>query len=269
MRAFVAAFGGRLKDPKKIARKLSQDILSKAGYRHPPVPIERIASVVGVADIREDPDLITEAVLRNAGGRFVVYHLPGLSPGQRNFAVLHEVTHVLVARAAREHKPYLSGDELQAVRDSYHEEERLCECVASELLMPLADFASHVGSAEVSWRLLSEVADAFEASLEATIHRCAELPDLSFYIERWKAEDEYLQQRDMMIPRKLRPLVRSAQRQYKEHVARALKGESTDPAKFRMWLDGRWHAFSASFKNRQVDGGPEVLALVYDMEPRA
>jgi Zn-dependent peptidase ImmA (M78 family) len=265
--AFVQMYGGGWSDPRKIMRRVVRRILTQSRYSTPPVSVKNIARVLDVNDIAADPGLMADAVLQETEGQYRIRYRYRLASPRWNFAVLHELSHILFERAVRQHKPYLLASEIELLNKTYHEEERLCEFGASEFLMPYPDFDIAVGEGEpMSWARMERIAKLFDASLEATIFRCCELPFPTFYVERWYRQDGQLVAKSMMLPGKLREVARLAKREYAETVAAAVDGDPPGPSTFTFWLGGARHIFSVScIPKRAADGSRQAIALVSDL----
>lgn len=104
------------------------------------------------------------------GGYIAEIH-SGHSRERQSFSLCHELGHTLFDRASgksMECDLSLSGCESKL-------EERLCEQIASELLMPRRIFTNEAVIRKPGWDALCEIADIFRVSKEAAINRIQDL----------------------------------------------------------------------------------------------
>lgn len=140
------------------------------GVACPPTDLNAIADRVCVTEIFGE-DLPVSGELRRDGKNLKIVYSTYLSPTRKRFTIAHELGHAIFegtgARAPR------TGDEL----------ERLCDMLASEILMPRDIFLS-LANGDPSLSHLLEVAHTFKTSLSATSIRYAKLKKVSiFYLE--------------------------------------------------------------------------------------
>jgi len=133
---------------------------------HPPLDLEILAKKVGVnAIVYEDMPFSGE--LRPANGKYVVACSVHLSPPRRRFTIAHELSHAILEK---------SGPNCPRTG---HELERLCDMIATEMLMPREIFL-HVAKVP-SINSIFQVARTFETSVTATALRFAELLGVSVF----------------------------------------------------------------------------------------
>jgi hypothetical protein len=133
------------------------------GVPCPPTDLEALGGRLGILRFEAEPLPISGELRREAGG-FVVTYSTFLSPPRRRFTIAHEMGHAIF-ECTGPNCPR-SGKEL----------ERLCDMLATELLMPRQAFLRESGGADnLSWRKIDELAHLFRTSLSATSLRCAEL----------------------------------------------------------------------------------------------
>lgn len=133
----------------------------------PPINLDIVASYFGVSRVtlQDIPwggcllvnDGIVEIRLRQSDGRT-----------RRRFSGFHEVTHTFMPgyRLTTQYRcnPHPS-------RPTRNEVELLCDAGASEFLLPKAFFIDDLTAGDFSIKLLEDLADLYEASLEATAYR--------------------------------------------------------------------------------------------------
>jgi hypothetical protein len=140
------------------------------GLPSPPTDLDAAARRAGVSEILAE-DLPVSGELRRDGKNFKIVYSTYLSEARRRFTIAHELAHAI-----------FESTKVRGPRNGV-ELERLCDMLASELLMPRDLFLS-VGSSEPSVSNLLELAQTFKTSLSATGIRYAKLKGVSiFYID--------------------------------------------------------------------------------------
>lgn len=145
----------------------------------PPIDLDIVASYFGVSRVLVEDlpwagcllvnDGVIEIRLRQSDGR-----------ARRRFSGFHEVTHTFMPgyRLVPQYRcdPHPS-------RQGRDEIEVLCDAGASELLLPRTYFAADLKAGEFGIDLLEELADSYDASLEATAHRIVDFwpEDVAFF----------------------------------------------------------------------------------------
>ena len=140
------------------------------GVPCPPTDLNAAAARVLVSEIIGE-DLPVSGELRREGKKLKIVYSTYLSETRRRFTVAHELAHAIF-ESTKSHAPR-TGAEL----------ERLCDMLASEILMP-RDLFLTLTSTEPSVSNLLELARTFKTSLSATGIRYAKLKNVSvFYID--------------------------------------------------------------------------------------
>lgn len=155
-------------------RATVDNLLSRSGFTQPPVDIEKVASLSGVTEILKKP-LDLDGMLIPAPNGYTIIVNRNQLPTRQRFTCAHEIGHIL-----------LSGKSCSAVRrrdgiislyDRRRQpsEERVCDQIAAELLMPLVPFIDTAASH--SWEIdaIRALADSFDTSLTATAIRFVSL----------------------------------------------------------------------------------------------
>jgi hypothetical protein len=137
------------------------------GIPCPPTNLETLSPRLNILDVRAE-DIPFSGELRREGQGFVVVYSSVLSGPRKRFTIAHEMAHAIFA-ASGPGWPR-TGKEL----------ERLCDMLATELLMPRTLFLEQCNGA-VSLAKIREMAHLFQTSLSATSIRCAELLGLSVF----------------------------------------------------------------------------------------
>ena len=154
-------------DPTHVIR-LAEQVLDDL-QAEPPVDLRMVASYQDIADVRY-------CVLPNAGclvtnprsGRVEIRLRNDDSHSRQRFTGFHEVTHTFMPgyRLTTQHRcdPSLIAPAKRTV-------EQLCDLGASELLLPRRPFAAHLAEASFGMDTVFDLADTYDASLQATAHR--------------------------------------------------------------------------------------------------
>ncbi len=143
------------------------------GLRYPPIQLEELAKRVNVTEIAFE-EMPFSGELRPTNRGFTVVCSVHLSSTRRRFTIAHELSHAIFEKTGRNCPR--TGAEL----------ERLCDMLATELLMPRGAFLERCGT-DPNIDTVFELARTFETSVAATAIRCAELLRLSaFQVEDGK-----------------------------------------------------------------------------------
>jgi hypothetical protein len=137
------------------------------GIACPPTDLDTLRLKVNVVKVVAE-DLPVSGELRRDGSRFVIHYSSTLSPQRRRFTIAHEIAHALFETTGP--KCPKNGREL----------ERLCDMLATEILMPRELFvASAKGLATVQG--VFDLARLFNTSLSAAAIRLAETYPVSVF----------------------------------------------------------------------------------------
>ncbi len=127
----------------------------------PPTDLEAICPRLNIGGFYPE-DLLHSGELRRDGEGFNVIYASGLSLGRRRFTIAHEMGHAIFETIDPNNSQ--RGEEL----------ERICDLLASEILMPTGVFLDHLGK-QLSLQKIFELSRVFKTSLTATAIRCSEL----------------------------------------------------------------------------------------------
>ena len=156
-------------NPGSVEAAISQLVIELlAGVVCPPTDLEAVGEKLRVRSI------LTEALpaageLRRANKDYAVVCAPDLGPARRRFTIAHEFGHILLERCGA-----------RQIKDS-SEIERLCDSIASEILLPQAIFLERCAGELTPSRILG-IARSFEASIIATAHRCHDLRRVHLFL---------------------------------------------------------------------------------------
>src|SRR5260370_11628362 len=134
---------------------------------HPPLHLEAVAERLNVTGITYE-EIPFSGELRPSNGGFAMVCSVQLCSGRRRFTIAHELSHAIFEKSGRNCPR--TGAEL----------ERLCDMLATELLMPRRAFLERCGT-DPDINTIFELARVFQTSVTTTAIRCAELLRLSVF----------------------------------------------------------------------------------------
>jgi Zn-dependent peptidase ImmA (M78 family) len=154
--------GGAPDVPTAVVR-LGEELLR--GISCPPTDLEQIARRLAVSQITSR-DIGGSGELHKIDDKFMIVTAEELPAARRRFTIAHELGHILTESIGA-HAP-----------DAGRELERLCDLIATELLMPTDRFREHLPETLTLsdiWRMSRE----FGVSFLAAAYRCVELARVS------------------------------------------------------------------------------------------
>ena len=119
---------------------------------------------------------------------------------RKNFSLAHELGHIMVMETdcCNERLPKATRfRSAVSANDEWKAEERLCDEIAAELLMPERMFLTEIEELGRSFKQLPELANAFGTSLTATAIRYCELLPEPCLLIRWRPSAK---NRDVILP---------------------------------------------------------------------
>jgi hypothetical protein len=134
---------------------------------HPPLDIDALAEKLKVGPVCYE-DVPFSGELRPTPEGFVVVCSKHMPPTRQRFTIAHELSHAILEKSGRN------------CPRTGHELERICDMLATELLMPRSVFFDRACK-DVSINQIFDLARTFGTSLAATAIRCAELLNLSVF----------------------------------------------------------------------------------------
>jgi Zn-dependent peptidase ImmA (M78 family) len=164
-------------------------LLQDAGVQRAPVDLFAVANARGVTDVEfvsgsEMKGLLGHVSSRQEGLRI---RINADTPLRQRFTFAHEIAHTLVS-------PELGGDRSPVGTPSgYRATERLCDRIASEILMPTAWFEASSKDRPVSIDTMVELAEEFEASVESVAVRMSRQRGQYVELICWRPSDDETQ----------------------------------------------------------------------------
>lgn len=155
-------------DPVEAVRCLTNSLLELAEVNEPSVNLAMVASFQGAAITRTEMHESGRLVPLGAKGyRIEVRESDPI--GRQNFSIGHEIGHTLIPSYAQ--SPVIKSDLLTGEFQKRDEEEFFCDIAARNLLLPEAMFKDHCSRMTPSIGGLLELANIFQASIEAVALR--------------------------------------------------------------------------------------------------
>jgi Zn-dependent peptidase ImmA (M78 family) len=171
---------------RKHVRTVVEALLKGQQVRSPSVPVEEIASDLGIEVVRKEaPDDLSGFLLRNpAGGKAVIGVNPAHHPNRQRFTIAHEIGHFLLHEGEQMHVDRANFSFKVMLRDAKSSEgtdveEKEANLFAAELLMPARFLERDIADMK-SMTLLDEaaigaLAAKYEVSTQALTFRLAYL----------------------------------------------------------------------------------------------
>jgi hypothetical protein len=150
---------------QEAVRRIVAELLH--GVAVAPTDLEALKEALNISEFSAE-DVPFSGELRRQGKTLKVVYSIHLSENRRRFTIAHELGHALMEKAGR--------NCVQAGTDI----ERLCDMLATEILMPRNAFEERIGLTLTIDRIF-ELRSIFQVSLIAIAHRCFELERASVF----------------------------------------------------------------------------------------
>lgn len=157
---------------EECVRHLAEGIIENLALE-PPINLDVVASFQGVARV-EVEDMPWAGCLTTEGDEVVIRVRVGDGWGRRRFTVPHEVCHTFFPGYRLEQHYRCSPNPASSLSRG-RDVEWLCDVGAGELLLPSRHFYPDVRAARFGLDIVEELAQRYDASLEATAHRYVEV----------------------------------------------------------------------------------------------
>ena len=172
----------------KATKQVMEDAIRafSLASRSRPVNLFDLASEFGVNSIEEDCISSLAMLVATANGYRVVLK-KATTTGEKvrqRFSLAHELGHLLLAQLG--HTKPLSSMPAHRMQSDQDEEEKLCDKIAAEILMPSAAFS--VDASELGWSLdaLPRLRRLYGTSVQATAGRIISLAPEICHMAVWK-----------------------------------------------------------------------------------
>ena len=168
--------------PEEAVRAAARELLERVEVTAAPVSLRALEEAVGIQGLRRE-SIGASGHLDVHGGRMSVRLRKEDAERRQNFSRAHEIAHALLLG--------IEGRSSQARSTKTRPsppgplEERLCNVVAAELLMPVRLVKHHAVTQKTSGTGLRRLADLFQTSCEAMARRLVELDTWLFAYVEW------------------------------------------------------------------------------------
>jgi len=163
---------------ERVVRAIARDLVEE-GEAEPPVDVELLASLCGIAEIEVRPEGPSGMLVRRDQG-WVASVLEKDGYERRRFTILHEGGHTFMPDFKR-------GETQYRCKGSRSRVEHLCDIAAAEMLLPARHFRRDLVDAGFGMGAVEELSERYEASLQATALRAVDLapsPVMLLVLER-------------------------------------------------------------------------------------
>lgn len=188
---FIARWGDRT--VSGAARKALRELIPSVGESEIPVDLVSAAKYLGIEQVIEMQTTSFDGLLSvTKSGNYIVNIRRDQSPTRKRFTLAHEVGHIVLNRSVRASKDAPPAEKLVCRAASAEEraEERLCDIVATELIMPRGAFLKAMEETGVSASTVPTIAMHFGVSLQAACRRILALLSYDIGMGVWTRNSE-------------------------------------------------------------------------------
>lgn len=175
------------------ARKALEALIPNWSTVDIPVNVEVAARCLGIERIIETDSTDCDGQLSiTSSGTYVVSLRRGQSHARRRFTLAHEIGHAVLFRSIGRQNVHQALGQFQCRTQTPEEkdEERLCDILAAELLMPRDQFLQIMDQVGVSAATAPEIARRFGVSLQAASRRVAQVIPYDIGVGLWTLSDD-------------------------------------------------------------------------------
>ena len=154
----------------EAARKALEAAIPGIAQSPIPINVDSAARYVGIEQITEvETETFDGLLSATPSGSYIATLRKGQSESRKRFTLAHELGHVILHRSIAPRQSIAVQGQLQCRAKTREEkdEERLCDVLASQLLMPQAQLMQVINEIGVSAQTLPDIARRFSVSLEA------------------------------------------------------------------------------------------------------
>lgn len=174
------------------ARKAIDAMIPEISKSTLPINLESAARYVGIEHVVDADMTGTDGLLSSTrSGAYVVSLRKGQSRSRRRFTLAHEMGHAIVCSSiARGDRAKVIGPlDCRTETEDDKDEERLCDLIAAELLMPVAQFSQAMDEIGVCARTIPTIARQFGVSLQASCWRIMQILPYEINMGLWKMDE--------------------------------------------------------------------------------
>jgi hypothetical protein len=159
--------------PDLLIEDLAEE-LGILGEVKPPVDLRLLASLQSIVSVEETPSRHSGCLI-NHGGRLRIEVCATDSPRRQNFTIGHEICHTLLPGFTLTKNFRCNPGGRERRQGSGLDVEWLADVGASELLLPRRFVRQHFDASPFGWDSIDAIANAYQASREATARRYVRL----------------------------------------------------------------------------------------------
>lgn len=167
------------------ARRVVGRLIEARRTAEPPFPAWQYARLVGVRDIVQADLGDLDALLLPLKDGWRIKVNERCHPLRQNFSIAHEIGHILLQEALSE-RPTYSMRGATPQEPAHDVKERICNMIASELLMPRAAFGKALHAIGLSVDAIPLLAKAFWTSVPSTAIRIVEVSEEACVSLYWR-----------------------------------------------------------------------------------
>lgn len=186
-----------ISDPIEAIKARVGDLLNRGEQDGPPVHLELLASLQGVARIERIAMREAGRLIPSSNGLIIQVNEDS-GEGRSNFTIAHEIGHTLMPSYSR--KPASRTERTIGSYPRNNEEEYLCDIAASALLFPEQWFRPRAIELGPNLEAVLQLSEEFEASLEATALAWTQLHIWPVAIVLWEKSLKPSERRQLQQP---------------------------------------------------------------------
>lgn len=189
-RLFCAHWGERT--ALNAARTALEALIPRSSESAIPVQVETAAKYVGIEHVIEVEMTGCDGLLSSTpSGAYVASIRKGQGDVRKRFTLAHEIGHAIVYRSIGSQRTSGDGEmRCGAQTSDERDEERLCDLLAAELLMPREQLVRTIAETGVCAETVPEIAQRFGVSLQAVSRKLTEVVPYDIGLALWSASDD-------------------------------------------------------------------------------
>lgn len=162
--------------------QLVEEIFHQCPDTIAPIPINEIASAVGILEIKAMPWVDVEGMLvaDDAKSSGVIFYKESSPLGRQRFTIGHELGHFLLLHHGSEQSCTPNDIKFESNSNALKKLESEANHFSQLLLMPEHLISKSINGSTLNMELLKSISDAFEMSFEAISNTCSGLSSTPF-----------------------------------------------------------------------------------------
>jgi len=150
-----------------------------------PTDLQKLAKTVGIDRVNYISMHCDGALVPRGEYGYEAYISTAASPMRQRFSLAHEIAHAIIHALVPATRKFETRNVF--FPPGHETEERLCDFIASRILMPTSAFWPHVVGRSLSYEMLANISKEFYCSLTATALRCRDALGVSVALIQCKA----------------------------------------------------------------------------------